>query len=331
MLKKVLAATLAVAMLATMAIGCGDSGNAGDEVVELTLGLVDNEKTPYYKGAMKIAEEVEAATEGKVKIKVVAGGALGGERDMVDAAALGDLDIATAANSVLTNFVAEMNILDQAYLWADADQAHAAVDGTMGDLIEEAALKKGLHVLGYMESGFRNVFSVAPIKSLADFAGVKIRTMQNNYHMAAFEAFGALPTAMAAGDQFNALQTGAINACENAVSNCWNNNFYEVTKNITWSNHAFVYIMVCMSDAAWNKIPEDLRETVAAAIEKGAQAERQYLVDANNEAIENLKGVGVEFHDIDTAELQAKYQEAAKAEGFTFDPAWQAAADEVTK
>lgn len=334
-LKKVLAAALAAAMLATMALGCGSdtkTTEGGDaEVVTLKLGLVDNESTPYYKGAMKIAEKVEAATDGKVKIEVIAGGALGGERDMVDAAAAGDLDIATAANSVVKNYIEEMAILDQAYLWTDSDQAHAAVDGPVGDLIEEAALAKGLHVLGYMESGFRNVFSVKPIKTMADFNGVKIRTMENDYHMAAFEAFGALPVAMAAGEQFNALQTGAIDACENAVSNCWNNKFYDITKNITWSNHAYVYILVCMSDAAWNKIPEDLRDAVAQAIEEGAKEERQYLIDANEEAVENLKGVGVEFHDIDVAGLQKAYQDAAAAKGFTFDADWQAAVDEVVK
>lgn len=87
--------------------------------------------------------------------------------------------------------------------------------------------------------------------------------------MTAFESFGAIPTAMAASEQFTALQQGTIDACENAVSNCLNNGYYEVTKHITNTNHAFVYIVVSMSDNAWNKIPEDLRPAFMEAVNKG--------------------------------------------------------------
>lgn len=340
-MKKTIALLLAVMLMATMVLsGCSSKGGtnetggaaapAKDETITFKLSMVDNESSNYYKGAMKIAEEVENATDGKIKIEIVPGGALGGERDTVELAMSGDLDIATAANSVLTNWIPEMGILDQAYLWDNADQAHAAVDGKLGELIKAKAEAQGLHVIGYMESGFRNVFSKKPIENISDFKGVKIRTMQNQYHMTAFESFGAMPVAMAAGEQFTALQQGAIDACENAISNCLANGFYEVTKNITYSNHAFVYIVITMSDAAWNKIPEDLREPFLEAVKKGYQAQRQYLVDANTDAEKKLKEEhGVTFHTIDTAALKASYQAAAASKKFAFDPEWQAAVDEA--
>ena len=326
---KKLATMLLIALAAVcMATVVSTTAECADEIT-FKFAMVDPETSPYYKGAAKIAEEVAAATNGKIKIKIVAGGTLGGERDTVELAMTGDIDIATAANSVMTNFIPEMSILDQAFLWDNAKQAHAAVDGPIGELIQAKANKLGLHVVGYMESGFRNVFSAKPISEMEHFKGVKIRTMQNNYHMAAFSAFGAMPVAMAAGEQFTALQQGTINAAENAIANCWNNGFYEVDKNITYTNHAFVYILLCMSDNAWNKIPADLREPFLAAVKRGCDAERQYLVDANEEATVKLKGVGVVFHKIDNNVLKAAYQKAAAAKGWKFDPAWQAAVDKV--
>lgn len=319
--KKVVALTLAAAMT------CGMTAMA-DEVT-LQIGFVDPEGSPYVKGGHAVAEAVEKATDGQIKIEVMAGGALGGERDMLELTMMNNLDIATVANSVLTNFIPEMSILDQAYLWQSAEEAHAAVDGPVGDLIEAAAEKQGFHVIGYMESGFRNVFSKDPIESIDDFKGVTIRTMENQYHQAAFSAFGAMPVAMAAGDQFTALQQGTIDACENAICNCYNNGFYEITKHITRSNHAFVYIMLCMSDAAWNKIPEDMRDTFLAAVKEGCDAERQYLVEENEAAEEKLVAEGVTFHDIDTVALQEAYKAEAEKQGFTFDETWQAAVDEA--
>lgn len=348
-LKKVMAMTLAAAMVLGMT-GCstnqggtadtaapgsdGASAEAGQttdsgEVITLQLALVDPENSPYGRGANTIAEEVEKATNGRIKIVVNAGGSLGGERDTVELAMSGNLDIATAANSVLTNFIPNMNILDQAYLWTSAEQAHAAVDGPVGDLVKQEAEKLGLHVIGFMESGFRDTFSTKPITSLEDFKGVTIRTMENKYHQAAFQSFGAMPVAMSYNDVFTALQQGTIDAAENALCNCWNSGYYEVTKHITRTHHAFTYIALCMSDKAWNQIPEDLQQPFLEAVQRGVDAERQYLVEENEEAEKKLIDAGVTISDIDIKELQKAYQEQAEKEGFTFDPEWQAAVDQV--
>lgn len=315
--------------------GCGKEQNntyTKENPLVLRMGLVDGESTCYYKGAKEIADRVYEKTDGRIKINVIPGGALGDERGSVELAMSGDLDIATAANSVLTNWIPEMAILDQAYLWKNADEAHMAVDGELGDLIEKSAYDKmGIHVIGYMESGFRDVFSVKPIEQVSDFSGVKIRTMQNRYHMAAFSSFGAMPTALAFNEQFTALQQGTIDACENGVSGCYTNGFYEVTKNITNTKHAFVYILLCMSDKSWNMIPDDLKEPFLEGVREGYEAERQYLQEANEDAVNKLKEKGVTFHDIDIAELQKLYKEKAKQEGFTFDPVWQDAVDKAIK
>lgn len=315
-------------LLAACLSGCGQKA-ANDSVIHFTMAVADADSSAQAEGAREIAKEVEEATDGRIVIKVLTGGSLGAERDTVELAMMGGIDIATCANSVMTNWIPQMSILDQAYLFTDDAEAHAAVDGALGDLIEREAYDKlDLHVIGYMESGFRNVFSKKPIEKMEDFKGVKIRTMQNPYHMAAFEAFGAMPTAMAASEQFTALQQGTIDAVESAVSNCLNNGFYEVTKNITYTNHAFVYILATMSDHAWNRIPDDLKPVFLEAVKRGCDTERILLREANDNATVKLKDLGVEFHDIDVIKLQEAYRELAKKKGFTFDPEWQAALDQ---
>lgn len=194
--------------------GCGEKQGERTYTKEhplvFRMALSDGEATVYYKGAKEISDRVYEKTDGRIHILVVPGGALGGERATVELAMDDNLDIATSANSVMTNWIPQMAILDQAYLWKNANEAHAAVDGRLGKLIEaEAQRKMGVHVIGYMESGFRDVFSVKPIEKPEDFDGVKIRTMQNRYHMAAFKGFGAMPVAMPFGEQFTALQQGA--------------------------------------------------------------------------------------------------------------------------
>lgn len=299
-----------------------------DEAIVFRMYFVDPDSSPYAEGGRKIAELVSRATDGRIQIEVIADSELG-ERQLIEGAMDNEIDIATCANSVLTNYIPQMNILDQAYLWKNADEAHAAVDGTLGRLISERAETLGLHVIGFEESGFRNTFSVDPIRTMADFEGVTIRTMENKYHQAAFEAFGATPVPLAYTEVFAKLESGEIDACENATANCLNSGYYQITKNVTNTQHAFVYIILCMSDDAWGRIPEELMDAFLAAVREGVEWERARLVEANAEATEKLIERGVSFYDIDIAELQAAYQAIAQERGFVFDEQWQAAVEEA--
>ena len=98
---------------------------------------------------------------------------------------------------------------------------------------------------------------------------------------------------------------------------------------MTNTQHAFVYILMCMSDEAWNKIPEDLQQPFMDAVQRGVEYERELLVSENEAAEAELKELGVSFYDIDIPTLQAAYQAKAAEKGFTFDPTWQAAVDEA--
>jgi tripartite ATP-independent transporter DctP family solute receptor len=324
-MKKHLIAVLALVLVtASILWANGDTEKSGsNDVIELKLGLNDPNTSNYYKGAVAIAENVARETNGRINITVFPSGGLGNEREMVEGAMMNTVDIWTSANSVLTNFIPQMGILDVAYLWDNAEQAHAAVDGELGELIaNEINDQLGLKLIGWMESGFRDTFSTRPVKTLDDFHGLKIRTMENQYHMAAFNSFGAIATPMAYGDVFPALQQGTIDAAENAVANCLASGYYEVTKNITDTHHAFVYILVGMSDKAWNKIPEDLREPFLNGVKLGCEQQRQFLVEANKEATEKLKELGVQFYNIDRSQLQTAYAADKKKALESFDPEW---------
>lgn len=285
--------------------GCGGSSSKdNDEVITFKMGLVDPENSNYGQGALKIAEEVAKATDGRIQIEVYAGGQLGNERDMFEGCQLGIIDICTAANPVMSAFIPEMAVLDQPFLFDTAEQAHNVIDGELGELINEKTKSMGIQMVGWMESGFRNVFSAKPIRTLKDFNGVKIRTMENKTHIAAFNALGAIATPMAAGEQYTALQQGTIDAAENATVNMLVNKFYEVIKNHTRTQHAFVFIGIGVSDKAWNQIPDELKPAFIEGVRKGCNYQRQLLVEANQQAEAELKNNGVQFHEIDIPSLK---------------------------
>ena len=346
-MKRTAAVLLSAAVIAGMLSGCGQSksngggtavsaageeggastqGGAGAQAAEgeivLKLGMVDPDGSNFHKGALAVAEEVDKATGGKVKIQVFAGGQLGNERDMYEGAQMGTIDMFAASNAVITSFIPEMAVLDQPFLFETAEEAHHVIDGTVGQLIADKTAAQCIHTVGWMDVGFRNIFSTRPVASLEDLKNLKIRTMENDIHIAAFNAMGAIATPMASGDVFTGLQQGTIDAAENSISNLIANRYYEITKNVTWTNHVFGFMGIFMSDKAWNQIPEDTREDFMAGVKAGAQRQRDYLVEANEAAVKELTDLGVSFYEIPMDDLRKLADPAMEQFSDRMDPAW---------
>lgn len=282
------------------------SVSAYADPIKLVMGFVDPASSSYAMGGQKFADECKRLTNGQVEVEVIAGGTLGGEREMLEGAQMGTIDVITVVNTVLSQFIPEMVILDQPFLFDTVEQAHAAADGKIGELVKAKAAEQGIHMIGWLESGFRDTFSKNPIKSADDFKGVKIRTMENKMQIAAFNATGAIATPMPATEQYTALQQGTIDACENAVGNMLKNRYYEVIKNVTNTKHQFTYILVGLSDRAWNSIPDELKPKVEEAMKNAVAWQRQNLKEINDEATAELKKLGVNFYDIDREAMKAK-------------------------
>ena len=328
MKKSLVAIILVLSMIAGVKAYALESKGEGAEAytgepITLIMGMTDGEQTNYYRGAMAIVEEVKKATNGKIIIDVKAGGTLGSETDELDMVIQGDLDIAACSSSVVSNYIPELAILDQAFLWDSQEQANYAIQHELGELLQQRAQEIGFHVIGSFEAGYRDVFSTRPVKTISDFKGLKIRTMQSKGQLQAFIAFGANPVALSFGEQFSALQQGTIDACENALVNCWDNKYYEAGVNsIIKTNHCFLFMPLCMSENAYNRIPENLREKFVKAVWAGCSQQWQYLNEANADALAKLEQVGVTLYEVDLDELKTAYKEQQKKDGTTYDMKW---------
>ncbi len=298
-----------IAAAVSAALSMSAMANAADKL-NLKMGFVDPASSSYALGGKKFAEELDKLTDGKLKVQVLAGGTLGGEREMYEGAQMGTMDVITIVNTVLSQFIPELTVLDQLFLFDNENQAHAAVDGKLGELIAKKAEEQGVHIIGALESGFRDTFSKDPIKTPEDFNGTKIRTMENKLQITTFNALGAIATPMPATEQYTALQQGTIDGCENAVGNMLINRYYEVIKNVTNTHHQFTYIFVGISDRTWKKIPDELKPKVYEAMKTAVDWQRNNLKEINENAKKELISKGVNFYDIDREALKSKAKSA---------------------
>lgn len=310
--------------------------DAATDALVLRYALTDADNSNYAQGAYKCAELVEKYTDGKVKIEVYAGATLGDEAASIEGCANGEIDIATCANSVLENYFPECAALEKPFLWESAEMANYAMANKTGDLMRAGVEAAGMHMIGWMESGFRNLYTVREVKDMDDMQGMKIRTMGSALQVAMWDSFGTVATPMAASEQYTALSQGTIEGCENAVSNDWINAWYEVAPYACWTNHYFCYIILCMSDYAYQKVAElgdDVMEGFMKGISEGCEAQWGYLVEFNDDAVEKLTDAGVTFNtmpadDIETMKKQYEDYIADPSKGISFDETWVNAINE---
>ena len=79
------------------------------------------------------AKEVEKRTGGRYKVQTFYNGALGGERESVEAVQLGTQELAFSSSGPIPNFVPETKILDVPFLFRDKAHARAVLDGPIGE------------------------------------------------------------------------------------------------------------------------------------------------------------------------------------------------------
>lgn len=298
------------------------STHAAPKEIQVRFGFAESDTSPHYKGYQVIAANIEKASKGLLKVSLFPSSQLGSERDMYEGAQVGTMDALIITNAALTNFVPEAAVLDQPFLFDNREQAHQVIDGKLGDMIKEISAKKGVTILGWADSGFRDVFTAKPVKSAEDLKGLKIRTMENKMHMAAYNAIGAIATPMAWGEVFTAMQQKTIDGYENSIANMYANRFYEVCKYGARSRMHFAFQGMCISNKLWDRIPEEMKADIIKGVQEGCRLEREYLEEANQKYEKELiDDKGVTFIDIDRAALAKLATDAMKQ--FTFNKEWQ--------
>lgn len=309
-MKKLIAFSMIVVLSGTLVITGAFAGGAGDkstQPVVLKLSHSQAEDLVIHKVSVSFANAVKERTNGAVKIDVYSSSQLGGERDNVEGLQLGTVDIAYVATAVIANFVPNYYLFDAPFLFADTDSAMAVCDSEIGKgLGQELHNKLKIRLLGFMDVGGRNIFGTKPVRTISDLRGTKIRTMENNLHMAVFNMLGAQATPMGWNEVFTALQQGTIDAAEQALFGITGNRFYEICKYIAISNHIYGVNVFIMGDPAYNKIPPQYRDIVMEEAWKCVVLERKMAREANEEALGILKANGCEISTLNHDELVSR-------------------------
>jgi len=262
------------------------------ETMKLNISIGQNS---HYGVAVDVfAKEIEKRTAGRYKVQNFYSGALGAERESIEAVQLGTLDLTMTSTGPVPNFVPEVAILDIPFLFKDYAQARATLDGPVGQDMLGKFPAKNLVALAWGENGFRHMTNnKRSVNAPDDLKGLKMRTMENPVHMQAYKAFGIIPTPMAFTEVFTALQQGTVDGQENPLSVISAAKFSQVQKYITLTGHVYSPALILMNKAKWDKLSAADKQAFAESAKEAVKANRARIDEDEKRVVAELKSQGM--------------------------------------
>lgn len=280
-----------VVLGATLALGLV-AGAAAQTVMKISISTAQNS----HQGIAidTFAKEVEKRTNGRYKIQTFYNGALGGERESIEAVQLGTQELAFSSTGPVPNFVPETKILDVPFLFRDKAHARAVLDGPIGQDLLKKFESKGFKALGWAENGFRHMTnSKRPVNTPEDLKGLKMRTMENPVHIAAYKGFGIVTTPMAFPEVFTALQQGTVDGQENPLSVIIAAKFDQVQKHLSLTGHVYSPAIWVMNKAAFDKLSAADKKAFLEAAKEGTKANRARVDEDDAKGVADLRSKGM--------------------------------------
>ena len=244
------------------------------------------------------AREVEKRTGGRYKVQTFYNGSLGGERESIEAVQLGTQELAFSSTGPVPNFVPETKILDVPFLFRDKAHARAVLDGPIGQDLLTKFDAKGFKALAWAENGFRHMTnSKRSINVPEDLKGLKMRTMENPVHIAAYKGLGIITTPMAFPEVFTALQQGTVDGQENPLSVIMASKFDQVQKHLSLTGHVYSPAIFLMNKASFEKLNAGDKQAFLDAAKEGTKANRARVDEDDAKGVTELRAKGMTVID----------------------------------
>lgn len=305
-MKKCLSMVLALAMTFTLA-SCGNSNSSGgtsdsgESKVSLNVSVPDADNSYIYAAAQEFKSRVEEYSNGSIELTIYPNGSLyGGDGNAaISSVGNGSLDIVILAASLYASFDPSFYVISVPYLFDDTQQLQDYLNSDTGVDLFNRVEDMGITCLGRWTRSFRQVTNnKRPITQPSDLEGMVLRTPSNSLYVEFFDACGANVTPMNFSEVYNALQLNTLDGQENPVDVPATNNFYEVQKYISATNHIADAWVVGMNSAKLSGLSENQQNALRQAAEECQQWYVDYQAEKDGEMLKLLTDNGMEYNEL---------------------------------
>lgn len=270
---------------------------------------------PTVEAVVRMGAKLEKATNGRLSIQMFPSMQLGGEKEMIEQAQVGALQIARISVGPMGPIVDELNVFNMPFVFRDVPHMQKVIDGPIGDeMLAKLTNSPQSKLIGlsWMDAGARSVYnSKKPIKSIDDLKGLKIRMMGNPIFVDTMNALGGNGIAMGFDQLYNALQTGVVDGAENNPPSYESGKHYQVAKYYSLTEHLIIPEILVFSRPSWDKLSKDDQALLTKFGKEAQQEERKLWAEREAQSMAQIKKAGIEVQTFTPAQKK-QFQDAVK-------------------
>src|ERR1700674_5022156 len=250
---------LGIATMLVTLVGALPAGLASAQQ-KLVLKASDVHPTGYptVEAVENMGKKLEKATNGRLSVQMYASMQLGGEKEAIEQAQVGAIQVARVSVGSLGPVIDDLNVFNLPFLFRDTAHMEKVIDGAIGqELLDKVTNnpQTRLVALCWMDAGARSMYDTKhAIKSIDDLKGLKVRVMGNPMFVDMMNSLGGNGVGMGYDQVFSALQTGVVDGAENNPPSFYFDNHYQVAKFYTLTEHLIVPEILIFSGPSWAKL-----------------------------------------------------------------------------
>ena len=201
------------------------------------------------------------------------------------------------ATGNLASWIPNINVFDIPYIVENMDACNLVCEGDiyreLSDNLDEVA---HMRLLSMFQTGFRNIDTwTAPVRSVDDLAGMKLRIQEIDAHTAMASAWKAVPTTISFSELYSAATTGVIDGFENCNYTLFMKNLYETVNYITETQHLANVVCTLISSTVYDGLTPEQQEAVNRAAADARRATIGVVAANNVNVVTKLQNKGVEI------------------------------------
>ncbi|KML41926.1 TRAP transporter substrate-binding protein [Cytobacillus firmus] len=305
--------------------GCSSKEEAGGETGSKKIKIVaahnqTSPDNPYQTGLLKFKEVAESKSNGDIEVEVHAGTIGTEESELVEKLKLGAADVVLVSPGFMTQTgIKEIDLLALPYLFDSYEHWEKVVDGEVGEEMKKLVNEKSnndFKLVGYWSAGVRHYYGKKPIEKMEDLKGLTFRTQTSGVIADYWKETGAIPTSIAWGELYQALQQNVVDSSENSYPYFIQQNHHKTDngKYITETGHDYTTRFLLVNGKKFDSYTKEQQDILLEAAEASVQAEREAVYAQEEEYKEKAIAEGAVVNEIDRTpfvELAEPMQEKA--------------------
>ena len=306
--KSILSCLLILAVAASLLLsGCASESS---QAYAYVLATASPEDTVTQIFAEAFVDKVSELSDGEIEIEIYSNSSLGSDTELFESVTCGDIPFVVQNTAPQVSYLPRLCLFDLPMVFDDIEEFHEVIDNEeFMEKINDIYAEKGITLLSMSDQNFRVMSSNVEVTSMEDFSGIKIRTMENSYHMAFWTAIGANPTPMSFSEVYIGLQQNTIDAQENPYEVIVSNKFYEQQDYIIQTNHLPHVLTLITNSEFMASLPEEDQEILNEAAAYASEVARKQAAERVEDRIQTCIDGGSEIVSL-SDELVEEMREA---------------------